>query len=274
MSNIHPDWQAEDEMPIQVSVKNTPPAQKQISRRPAAIVGMLLVLGAGFSFFRGTELLTGQLADTIENTITITDDGFLPDSLEVTSGDTITWNNEQDTPHILESDSLCRENGECLLTSTLFKGDSDTFTITPDIPAGTYQYHSSIVGDLIGEIVITSDATFITTDEYFQDALDTPSTPTPTPTPVAAEAIPDSPSPLPSNPYAIGNDRMHPFDNLGNPIPEAFDDDAYSTPEPVRYTNGKGPVRQPESGADVWVILIGSIAGLWYVTRSAFARQT
>ena len=45
MSNIHPDWQSEEDVPVPVTVKDEENASVQISRRPAAIVGMLLVVG-------------------------------------------------------------------------------------------------------------------------------------------------------------------------------------------------------------------------------------
>lgn len=293
MSNIDPVWQSEDDAPVEVTVKDASIPQQnvrtevQISRRPAAIVGMLIVIGIGFSFFQGVEHLTGQLAsEGLQQTIRITANGFEPANPEVEHGQTITFINDQNVPHIIESATLCSDTGLCLMTKTLFNGDFDNFTITPDIQPGSYEYFSSIDASLVGQIIVVTQTSndFIDIDtvidnDFFAEPVGTTTVP-----PSDADRFnPLDFSPpaqvetsLPTNPYAIGSERIHPFDGSGNPIPEAFGDDPSEIPDSTRAANliaqGRGPVRQPETGAGVWGIVFGSIAGLYLVTRNAFAR--
>lgn len=292
MNNIDPVWQSEeDEEPVEVTVKKPVPEANSegavVSRRPAAIVGMLIVIGIGFSFFQGVENLTGQLTDGSNvKTVTITANGFEPARIEVEHGQTITWVNNQDVPHIIESETLCSDTGFCLMSSTLFNGDSDNFTITPDIQPGSYTYTSSISAELIGEVVVVTqiaddfiDIENIIGNDFFADPVGTTTAP-----PDSADNFnpqdfappPQENTGLPTNPYAIGSERIHPFDGSGNPIPEAFGDDPNeATANQVAATaiaQGRGPLRQPETGAGVWGVIFGSIAGLYMVTRNSFAK--
>ena len=285
MSTIHPDWQAEeDDVPVTVRINAETqtteiPEGKQISRRPAAAIGMIIVLAFGFSFFHGVEGLRGQLIESATKTIRITTEGFDPQRIQVAQGETISWVNTQDVPHIVESETLCDASGFCLLSSTLFNGDSDSFSITADIPSGVYEYTSSITEGMIGQIIVVADAVADTVnepaddfiefsnvleDDFFDDLAANPPPPAPPPAPPG----------LPRNPYALGSERIHPFDSSGNPIPEAFGDDALAPSEnDVAFTalqQGRGPLRQPDTGAQVWFVVLGSMAGLYAVTRNAF----
>lgn len=262
MRNMHPLWQ-EEESSVPVNVREP---SKNISRRPAALVGMLVVIGAGMLFFYGSDSLRGQLAD-IPNTllIRITEDGFDPPRLEVEHGQTITIQNTADVPHIIESDTLCSDTGFCLLTGTLFNADTDTFTITPDMPPGTYEYFSVLSEDLTGEIVIMGEATDdfveisdLIVSDFFQE--DSPASP---------QAVAE-PQQLPTNPYTVNGQRTHPFDDSGEPIPESFGDSGEYEP-PIAA--GNRPLRQPETGAGISAVLLGSVLGLFLVTRGAFARD-
>lgn len=285
MRDIHPSWQNEDDAPVPVKVKESPVKKPQptgqISRRPAAIVGMLAVIGIGITFFQGVNGLTGQLASG-SSMIRITESGLEPSRLEVEHGQTITFRNDTDVPHILESDTLCSDTGFCLLTSTLFQGDTDNFTITPDMRAGSYAFASVIDSTLAGDIVIVTQAVEnpadITANDFFSDIINNnppsasgfgPSNFAPT-TQVA--------SGIPTNPYTVTSDRIHPFDSTGEPIPEAFGDDP-TTPTPTErqmaataIATGRGPITQPQTGAGVWAVLLGSIAGLVWVSRETMAQ--
>ena len=292
MNNIDPIWQSDDES-VPVTVKSqtepeiTPSTGTQISRRPAAIVGMLLVIGAGFSFFRGVEGLTGQLIDGAQ-VIRITSEGFEPRRVEVEHGQTITWKNEAEVAHIIESDTLCSDTGFCLMTSTLLTGDSDNFTLTPDMQPGNYPYFSSIEEELIGEIIIVTQTAddFIDINEVVGNDFFAEPVGTTTPPPANADGfgppqdfgpLPPSDTGLPTNPYAIGSERIHPFDGSGNPIPEAFGDEPDGSTSNVvasAIAQGRGPLRQPETGAGVWGVIFGSIAGLYWMTRNAFAKTS
>ena len=286
-SSLHPHWQ-DDEQPVEVHAKEPEPQASEesdapqgvaISRRPAAIVGMVAVIGIGFTLFGGFDALEGQVAGS-QNSIAITTRGFEPSSLTVAYGQTITWTNNQDIPHILESQTLCSNTGFCLQTKTLFNGDSDTFTITPDINPGTYEYYSSISENVRGTIVVQEEAE----DEFddFADLLEQefdPQSPSPFgnfAAPPAAEPLPPAPVPnavaLPSNPYTVGSTKIHPFDSSGEPIPEAFGDDPNEerrqdiAQRSMRRTGP--PPTQPETGAPVLIgVFLLAVAAMWATSK-------
>ncbi len=289
MSNLHPHWESEG-AEVPVSVKNAIPEHaKTVSRQPAAIVGMVTVLAIGYIFFQGVESLTGQVSSgDQQKSVSITEEGLSPVTLEVEHGQTIVWTNNQAIPHILESQELCSDTGYCLQTKTLFQGESDNFTITLDMPAGSYNYTSATSSDIQGVIVITTTAaddfqdltslfdTEIFGNEQQQGGNDVntttppPSSPfdTPAPTPVAAP----SGSNIPQNPYTADSVRIHPFDGDGNPIESAFGDAPNTAPAPTSFSNS-GPTRQPETGAGGIVFMVlGSIAALWFATKHCFNK--
>ncbi len=299
MHDIDPTWQAEDETPVPVTVKNTVPQEqrlvqtprKEISRRPAALVGVLLVIGIGcFVFFRGVSNLTGQLSeDTTQPVVHITADGLQPQELNVEHGQTITWINDTNKPEIIVSQTLCADTGYCLSSKSLFEGDSDTFSITPDMQAGIYDYTSATNPALTGKIIIVTNTvedyqnvSSLLTDEAQNLDLDTTTVVSPTgnyaPNPTADDefVVPaTTQAGIPTNPYTADSQRMYPLDSFGNPIPEAFGDapDTYGdSMEADIFSNGQGPLSQPQTGPELWIVIAGSIAGILFVTRNAFAR--
>ena len=300
MSNIHPDWQAEEgDQDVPVHEKEQPQVEPDapieegntVSRSPAAIVGMLAVLASGYVFFQGVESLTGQASVGGERTVEINADGLNPLVLEVEHGETIRWINNQEVPHIIESDTLCSDTGFCLRTNTLFEGDSDNFTITQDMASGTYDYFSSISGDINGQIVIVTTATddyvdisSVLEDDFYDQFFGDETVNTTTPEPDSLFDTPDTAPDfqfaaagddnLPRNPYTVDSERLHPFDDSGNPVPEAFGDTPGEFPLPasqVPYNGNSGPLTQPETGAGVWLVVIASIITLCWITRNCFA---
>lgn len=295
--DVHPNWQSEHDEPVPVHVKEesaTPEegmTEASVSRRPAAMVGMFLVIAAGFTLFDGMDALRGQVTTgATVAAVQITENGLEPARLEVEHGQTITWTNTQDVPHILESDTLCSDTGFCLQTSTLFNGDSDTFSITVDMKPGTYEYFSSIADDMKGEIVIVTEVAddfqdFTDFEDVLQDSVanDFPPVNTTTPPPaVQNNSFPPPPpaqnnnAAIPSNPYTVGSERIHPFDSGGEPIPEAFGDDPNEAQRNAVasqvFQENRGPIRQPETGAGVWIVILGSVGLLWMMTRNLFAQ--
>lgn len=296
MTNLHPHWESDGaEVPVRAREESTPATPmpenaKTVSRQPAAIVGMITVIAFGYIFFQGVDSLTGQVANSERvKTVMITESGLSPETLEIEHGDTITWTNEQAIPHILESQTLCSDTGYCLQTKTLFQGESDNFTITLDIPAGSYEYTSATSADILGTIIVTTtpaddfqDVTSLLDNSIFGN---TPINDTPvdtTPPPPSTPFPPANPNPtaplntgIPRNPYTADSTRVHPFDADGNPIESAFGDIPSPQPStaPRVNTNGRGPIRQPETGAGgILFILLGSIAGLFYATKHCFEK--
>ncbi|PIR54315.1 hypothetical protein COU75_01550 [Candidatus Peregrinibacteria bacterium CG10_big_fil_rev_8_21_14_0_10_42_8] len=291
MPNLHPHWESDGtEIPVHTREEKQdshtmPRNAKAVSRQPAAIVGMITVMAFGYLFFQGVESLTGQVAGNSRiKTVTITENGLDPAILEIEHGDTITWTNTQAIPHIIESTSLCSDTGYCLQTKTLFQGESDNFTITLDIPAGSYDYTSATSSDIQGTIIITTtpaddfqDITSLLDNSIFgntpiDNAPLQPNAPIPTAVPEAAGITNTS---IPRNPYTADSTRIHPFDSKGNPIESAFGDipNTQTASVPRVNTNGRGPISQPQTGAGgTLFILLGSIIVLWIVTKQCFEK--
>lgn len=160
MAHQNQSWhitEDEAEVPVrivsQTSEKNT---VRPVSRKPAAIVGIVLAtaIGALFTFDKSDFEFMGQV--TPEQTIRITNSGLEPQLVTVEPGETITWINEQQIPHYLVSDTLCSSGDtNCMSTETAFQGQEITYTIPTNIAAGAYTYFSPTDTNIIGTISIT-----------------------------------------------------------------------------------------------------------------------
>lgn len=311
--DIHPNWHTTDDeeiVPVRAApkkeeVQEIPVQTTSVSRRPAAIVGILLVVGITTLFYRGVQNLTGQLTGSQE--IRITDAGFEPQDISAAPGQELSWINERQVPQYIISDTLCDATGECLNTQTMFQDDSSSYTIPTGTADGTYTYFSPTDPNLTGTITVgrsappadvstppTSDSldllpdvgdgksvdAFTFTQQSLlesiqrQLALDEESDLE------EEDSVPDAPattqSGLPQNPYTVGSEREFPFDSDGNPISSAFGD--YDSPPVASVTddappafaqNVQKPFRQPETGPGVWLVLTLSALGLWTVARKA-----
>lgn len=155
MTHLHPDWhQTEGEMEIPVhgvaEHADEAPQPQFASRRPAAIVGIALVLGAGVSFF-GLTNLRGQVTET--PAIHITTEGFDPEILEIEAGTQIQIINDDSIPHLLKSTELCTLE-ECFETNIIYPTETIIYTVPVDILDGTYDYLSESRETVTGSILI------------------------------------------------------------------------------------------------------------------------
>lgn len=294
MRDMHPHWEATDALndgDANVLVKQVRDGSAahvaivptHVSRRPAAIVGILLVLGLGFVFVQGVSDLTGQIAKV--TTVRITKDGTEPSTVTLAPGDTITWMNESETPQILESSTLCTASGECLETRTIFQGEEASYTIPDGVFPGDYIYLSQTSEQISGTITIQGGTS---TDmspspggtlalesllrERFasgeplsglQAMRETGSAARP-PRAETLEALASDPasSPvvaqLPRNPYTVGS-------SYERPTRETQEGSAGGAESRARaaVTGKKKPMRQPETGAGDFILVF---AGLGAVT--------
>ena len=144
MAALHPHWRATDceEQPTkapglpQMADLSAIQNQGGVSRRPAAIVGILIVCATGFAFFHGLSGILGQVSDD-GIVITITKDGVDPSEVNGEPGQKITWKNMDDIPHIIASSTLPTDTGQPMQTSPIFKGNSASVTIPSDAAEGT-----------------------------------------------------------------------------------------------------------------------------------------
>ena len=160
MTDLHPHWKATDdkqepnvEIPVKEVVTAMPAEGAKVSRLPAAIIGMALVVTIGYLFTQGLFTLRGQLLDEV--TVHITSELADPYSVTVEQGQTIAWFNENDLPQIITSDTFCSAEGDCLTTEPIFQGDTIRYEVPLDIPPGPYTYTSETsTEDVLGEIVV------------------------------------------------------------------------------------------------------------------------
>jgi plastocyanin len=109
----------------------------------AVALGLLLLAGL-------TQVLAGEPVKAAASTATVNIDNFkfAPASLTVTAGTTVTWKNEDDSPHRIGD-----KNGT--FKSAALDTD-DTFSHTFTVP-GEYAYICTIHPYMAGTIIVKSD---------------------------------------------------------------------------------------------------------------------
>ena len=97
----------------------------------------------------GVTVVTITPARAADATVKIDNFTFAPQQFTVKIGTTVTWDNEDDTPHtVASSTKLFRSNA-------LDTGDRFSFTFTTP---GVYQYFCSLHPHMIGTIVVEAAA--------------------------------------------------------------------------------------------------------------------
>jgi plastocyanin len=106
---------------------------------------LALLLAALILFVLGSI----ELARAATHAVTIANFAFSPPMLTVTSGDTVTWTNEDSAAHTATSATGAFDSGD------LAQGESFSFTFTTP---GTYAYICSPHPDMTGQIVVQAAA--------------------------------------------------------------------------------------------------------------------
>lgn len=96
-------------------------------------------VAAGLSWTGGH----GALAD--EAKVKISDFSFAPATLTVPAGTTVTWDNEDEEPHLVV------DSGKAFTSEALDTGDRYSFTFTTP---GKYTYFCSIHPHMVGTIIV------------------------------------------------------------------------------------------------------------------------
>jgi plastocyanin len=254
------------------SIRMTVP---QASRRPAAFVGIFLFIIGGFALLQGYvdfSNVGGQVSASAV-TIRIRPDGTEPASATVKPGTTITWINEDSIPHILTSSTFPTIDGKAFATSAIFPGSNTHVLVASNANPGSYTYISKTAQSIGGTIVIEalpSAAAVVQTQEVpettqvIPDALppSVASVTTPDST-IDDTAVAESPtvSGLPYNPHTVGSGD--------DPIPNR-----QGTRNPPAITKvASQPTSSPETGSEVWIVVILSIGTLLFVTRKSFRHS-
>lgn len=291
MNNIHPDWVLTDtnttapqHSPKAIEKKDSeyiPIAGLDVSRRPAAIVGILLVVGTGIGFLFGTQSLTGQLAQEVD--VTITNEGMIPKQITVQRGMSIRWKNEQDIPHVIKSNTLCDTGNVCLQTETIFTGESKSAVISSGIEIGTYTYYSGTKDTLDGVIIVTDSEPATVQSKGFTDFIyggdldalveDIAEEKKPAAQEVLQveeENVADVPptpktEDLPNNPNTVDSKKTNPIETI-----EKLHAEKEENHSAAASVTGKGKsFSQPETGPGMWIaIIIGVVSGFLVIRKS------
>ena len=158
MSNIHPNWNTTSNSgPTKITVENEahqnkttktekktvhPVAGITVSRKPAAIVGIAVVLCSAIGLFQSSSL-TGQVSDD-EIVIRITEEGFKPEQVLASPGQVLRFINYDAIPHRVRGKRICDGDDDdvCLDIESLFPGASATFTVPEELKEDTYNIKS------------------------------------------------------------------------------------------------------------------------------------
>ena len=118
-------------------------------------VAVLVIVIGGIYYFQNNYHTNppenGQnIAPQNSNQISIENFAFSPAELSVNTGDTVTWTNNDPTPHKIIGSRIEISTNE-LQSNDLSKGQSYSFTFSS---AGTYDYFCSIHPSMKGKIVV------------------------------------------------------------------------------------------------------------------------
>lgn len=266
MTSMHPHWQAtEDEDAVPVRVRTEAVTPVRVSRAPAALIGVLLMIGFAAVWFGGVRELIGQLTNpTPDVTIKLTQDGPEPASATVKAGQVIRFLNEDQIPHVLSSKTLPTANGVPFASPGIFAGSDYFYTVPASAPDGTYEYISETSPEFSGTIVLSSapaaaSASSIPAVTPVAAASSVPTAASAVPLPVAASSSSAAPSPLTAgviavNPYVVGKK------SAGAP--------SSKKPGVAQHK----PVKNAESGPEIWLAIGCGAVAIAFAAKEAFRK--
>ena len=253
-SSLHPHWHSTDteevSVPVHASKNHGEPTRRYAVRHPAAIVGVLLVLGLGMIFIHGVQELRGQ-AGASPVIIRITPDGLDPQDVSLSPGQTMIWRNEQDVPHILTSDALPVEEGT-LSTPHILPGTDFSTRIAPDALPGNFTYVSLTAENITGTVTISAPSDSDPNTFTNRPPEESPSSPIALPSPVTVPLFTEPSKPIaplasiPQNPYALEATLIPQFPGV-SPRPPPIQLSARGTPLPPIAATVR-PFAQPQTG--------------------------
>lgn len=271
MTSMHPHWQStEGEEEVLVRAKTAGPTHATVSRAPAAVVGILLMIGIVAFSFGGVRAILGQLANpTPDVTIRLTQDGPDPTPATVKPGQVIRFVNEDQIPHVLTSDTLPTSDGAEFVTTAMFAGTDFFYVVPSGIPDGEHDYISETNPEFSGQIVISATAVAASSSSAVaapivaSSASSIPplapvSSATPVPLPTQSSSSVAT-TPLPAgviavNPHVVGTKATG----------------ASSSKKPG-VTQHK-PTKNAESGPELWLLFGCAAVALAVVAKSAFRK--
>jgi plastocyanin len=114
-----------------------PPRSRRILASPALAIAAILIAGAG------------SVALAADAAVSIANFAFVPNTVTVVVGDTVTWTNNDEVSHTATAD------GGSFDTGSIGNGASDSVTFNA---AGTFAYHCSIHPTMSGTVIVQAAA--------------------------------------------------------------------------------------------------------------------
>jgi len=287
---MHPHWETTDDgnnddesVAIRVVEKINPSdarATPAAKRSGAALFGISLIALAGFFSFGGLDLLPAQVGVSAIK-VTITDTAVSPTEVLVKGGRRINFVNASGIPHILSFNTLKDAKGNSMETTAIFPGSDVSIDIPVDTPDGTYPYVSNTSPTVSGRVIVQKDrlpssSSSVTYLPYTKPLVSSSSSSSFTPERPIGKLYPSSSnssatgisassemvtnldtSTVPTNPYSISNPAPRPVDK---------------TIAPVAAVTTHRPVKQPESGTGLWLIVFTGIFSLMIVMKRASVK--
>lgn len=287
MNTMQPQWHStdDDEQPVRISARPVAQVKKSEmprgNRSPGAIVGVLIVLGIGFSLFQGVSFLQGQVTPEPDAEIQITQSGVDPEEITVNPGDVIRWTNAASIPHILESDTLPPEDPEddeeTFTTGAIFPQATFTYTIPSDAQPGTYEYISAtsatIAGTIIIEMPTQGGTSSVTTSTAASQAQSVATSIAPASSVMSSVVTASSAGfsaggtiqdgVIPENPNTVGGGTIKP------PTGQVTTRSSAASRPPISQHT---PTSQAQTGVEAWmtvIIAVIALAGVAYRAKNA-----
>lgn len=111
---------------------------------------LLIILVAGWYFLSNKE--TSPSTTVQENLVTITSNGFTPQTITIKVGDSVTWTNTNSSMHNVISDiHPTHQLYPPLNLGNISAGESKSLSF-PEI--GTYKYHDHLNPSLTGTVIV------------------------------------------------------------------------------------------------------------------------
>lgn len=133
-----------------------PEAPKKKKTTLLVAIGLLIVAAVAALYFVNPSGIFPSLGDDNDDvaTVTITDTGFVPQTIKIKKGQTVQWVNNGITPHQVASDPYPDHSALPHLFAESPLGTDESFSYTFE-DTGTYTYHDQLKpAELTGTVIV------------------------------------------------------------------------------------------------------------------------
>lgn len=129
-----------------------PPRRKRTPGRWLVASVVLLAVGVASVLLIQNKAKQGVQAEPVA-TVQITASGFVPETIKIKQGESVTWVNTDTAPHQIAADPLPSHSKLPSLVTDQSLNQNESFTFTFD-KKGTYTYHDPLNPDALKATVI------------------------------------------------------------------------------------------------------------------------